>query len=137
MFIWDPSVANFSSFMIGAGLMIEGYFLGYSHSLRIVNIYGPYNQKQDFWDRVKASGILNYHKIIMGEDLNFTLSAEEIWGTGRFSDPLRDNFRAYLENEGLNDIILVVLTPTWSNGRLGQVGIAKCLDRFFYERFIV
>ena len=51
----------------------------------------------------------------------------------RVIDPLHDYFCRLFENVGLNDIIPTFLFPTWLNGRLGNVGIAKRLDNFFMK----
>lgn len=53
-----------------------------------------------------------------------------MWGNGRPSDPLDDFFISLFANSKLQDISPCVLSPTWSNGRVGSLAIAKRLDRF-------
>ena len=48
--------------------------------INIINIYGPYNHKVIFWDRVIAEGTLDLLNLIIAGELNFTWSACEIWG---------------------------------------------------------
>jgi hypothetical protein len=64
------------------------------------------------------------------DDLNFTLSAREIWGEQARLDPLADYFSNLLQSTGLIDLHPSVMTPTWWNGRSGSSGISKRLDRF-------
>ena len=69
--------------------------------------------------------------LIIGGDLNLTLVDSEIWGAGKINDQLYGFFNSYFQQAGLVDIKLLVLSPTWSNSRLGKEGIAKRLDYFF------
>ena len=41
----------------------------------ILIIYGPYHHRQEFWDKVMESSILNYLFLIVANDLKFTLPA--------------------------------------------------------------
>ena len=67
----------------------------------------------------------------MAEDLNFTWSVEEVWGSGQAVDPLSDFFHDLFDNVDLLDIAPMLLSSTWSNGHCGGASIAKRLDRFF------
>lgn len=52
-------------------------------------------------------------------------------GEGKDCDPLSDFFISTFENYKLQDISPFVLSPTWSNKRVGALAISKRLDRFF------
>ena len=67
--------------------------------------------------------------MIFGGDLNFSLGCSEIWGVKARVDCLSDFFSKKLETYGLVDIVPHVLTPTWSNRRVGNESISKQLDR--------
>ena len=111
------------------GLLLERNLLGFKRTVRILNIYGPYHHREEFWDKVMESGILNDPSLIVVGDLNFTLSASKVWGNGNHYDPLADYFRVALENAHTPS----VLVPSWSNGRVGKVGLDKRLDRFIID----
>ena len=68
--------------------------------------------------------------LIIDGDLNLMLSMDEVWGAGKSEDPISDYFRSKIEELKLVDIIRNVLCPTWSNGRCGDAGLEKRLDRF-------
>jgi len=46
-------------------------------AFRIVYIYGPYFDKKPLWDYLSCSGFLESQNVILGEDMNFTLSLKE------------------------------------------------------------
>jgi hypothetical protein len=112
------------------GILVEGSIMGFDQTISIINFYGPYSQRQAFWDRVSQEGVLSSPSVILGGDLNFTLSVVEVWGAGNCMDPLSDYFGSLFLDSKLVDILPNKLLPTWSNGREGSAGIAKRLDRF-------
>ena len=67
--------------------------------------------------------------LIFGGDLNFSLGCLEIWGVKAWVDNLSDFLSEKLDSFGMIDIVPLVLTPTWSNRRIGDDNISKCLDR--------
>lgn len=64
-------------------------------------------------------------------DLNFTVSAREIWGVRARLDPLSDFFTSMI-----NDACIGSISPTWQNGRIGDANILKGLDRFLIARIL-
>jgi hypothetical protein len=40
----------------------------------------PYKDREPFWQQLSDSGLLCEDNLIIGGDLNFTLSAREVWG---------------------------------------------------------
>lgn len=84
---WNPEYGDFSAFHTVAGLLIKGSFRGYREPIQILNIYGPYKDRLSFWSLVDDHHILSLDNLIVGRDLNFTLSPSETWGgvlAGRF-----------------------------------------------------
>jgi exonuclease III len=79
------------------------------------------------------SGLLSEEGLIVGGDLNFTISAREVWGNSARSDPLTDYFLNIIQATGLVDIQPNQMTPTWRNGRVGATGVAKRLDHFLID----
>jgi hypothetical protein len=68
--------------------------------------------------------------LIVGGDLNLTLSAREVWGDHARLDSQSFYFSELFSKMGLVDILPFHLSPTWRNGRSGSAGISKRLDRF-------
>ena len=56
---WNSWEAHFTPFKVEAGILLDGNFLGLNRTIHILSIYGPYNHKQEFWDKVFQSGFLN------------------------------------------------------------------------------
>ena len=68
--------------------------------------------------------------MILGGDLNLTLSEKENWGKLAHRDNLSPFFTALFESKELVDVQPLKLTPTWRNNRSGDQAISKRLDRF-------
>jgi len=72
--------------------------------------------------------------MVIGGDLNFTISLQEVWGSSLEEDCQKGLFFSFLENSQLIDVELAKLSPTWRNFRIGDEEAAKILERFqFYE----
>ena len=99
-----------------AGVWLKGILQGWDRSINLFNVYRPYQNKEVLWDKIQHEGILKKKNIILGGDLNFTLSAREVWGSSTCIDPLVDYFSRLISFEGLVDVEPPVLCLTWSNG---------------------
>jgi hypothetical protein len=73
---------------------------------------------------------LGLENLIFVGDLNFTLSAAEIWGASARSDHLASFFDTMLLDNELIDVAPGHLSLTWMNGRMGTEGVSKRLDRY-------
>ena len=129
---WNPKKANFDAFHSVAGIILQGKLFNSDQVVKVVNCYGPYLNRLQYWNLIKAGGLLNERGLILGGDLNFTVSARETWGNTHldldayfFFDMIRD--------VDLYDVEPTVLGPTWQNGRGGHAGIGKRLDRFLVD----
>ena len=91
---WNPVMADIWPFITCVVLLLKGRLKGLDSQVHLLNVYDPYSQRISFWDCVKAGGILTPPKLILVGDLNFTWSAEEVWGPGWSIDPLSDYFHA-------------------------------------------
>ena len=49
-------------------------------SFSFYNVYGPYMNKKGFWEAFFSLGLLETKNVILGGDLNLTLSKNENWG---------------------------------------------------------
>jgi hypothetical protein len=48
-------------------------------SFKLINLYVPYVDRLKFWEGLSGSGNLNATNIILGGDLNFSLSLQGVW----------------------------------------------------------
>jgi hypothetical protein len=108
-----------------------------NYEVKICNVYGPYANRCPFSDSLSNLYFVNSGDIILGGDLNFTLSLKKIWGQNPRQDPLEDLFSNWMEKHKLIDLEPKKLSHTWSNGRKGTGLVEKRLDCFMiYEGLI-
>ena len=80
--------------------------------MHILNVYAPYKDRRQFWDRIDVSGLLSIDNLILDGDLNLTLHSFENWGTLHPLDPLEYYFVEIFNNYQLIDIAPSKITPT-------------------------
>ena len=112
-----------------SGLCVTLYSIELQLKFCFLNIYGPYVEREGFWNNLLEHVSNNCSKIILGGDLNFSLGLSEIWGDRARSDGLSDFFTKLLDDHGLMDIVPSLISPTWTNRRVGSENICKRLDR--------
>jgi hypothetical protein len=66
----------------------------------------------DYWNRFFKMDSVQNGLVVIGEDLNFTLRAPEVWGSIAQLDPLSGYFITKLEKTGFLDIEPSKLSPT-------------------------
>ena len=66
-----------------------------------------------------------------------TLNATETWGKKVVLDPLAPHFKCLFDSAGLLDIAPIFYGPTWRNGRIGDDGISKRLERFLLSSALI
>eukprot|EP00253_Pinus_taeda_P019311 PITA_19311 len=98
--------------------------------LLIINIYGPCQGRESFWNDLLSKSLLKDRSLILGGDLNFSLGNAEAWGPSAREDPLSDFFSNSLLSHNLIDLNLIKAKPTWRNRRAGEERVAKRLDCF-------
>lgn len=96
--------------------------------LRLINIYGPCHNRMGYWNNLMSTSLLNYDKMIIGGDLNFSFGHIEPWGTRAQTDPLMEYFEHFMDNNNLMNIDSSNIQPTWSNRRKGDDALARKLD---------
>jgi hypothetical protein len=134
---WNPRKAEFDAFLTPAGILLEGVVKDTNLKVKLINCYGSYADRVVFWEELKRIGIFDEENLILGGDLNFTISSREVWGDVARVDPLQHYFSHLVQTGGLVDVEPVKILLTWRNGRKGQDYIAKRLDRFLISEKLV
>ena len=80
-----------------SGLCVSLYSTELKLELCFFNVYGPYVEREGFWDNLLDFVSFNCTKIIFGGDLNFSLGLSEIRGVRAKSDCLSDFFSKILQ----------------------------------------
>jgi exonuclease III len=127
---WDPLHFDFTPMLSPGGILLTGTCLELNTSLTLLNAYGPCLDRKLFWENLDRLGLLAIKDLIIAGDLNLTLSSKEIWGDKAKTDPLATFFTSLFTKNALVDLEPAELLPTWRNGRAGNSGIEKRLDRF-------
>jgi hypothetical protein len=62
--VWNPKKVDFSAYLTPAGIMLEGYVKDLDKRLKLINCYGPYSDREVFWENIKRDGLLKEHSLI-------------------------------------------------------------------------
>lgn len=73
---WNPYKAWFNAYQSSSSIALDGKFQRCSHEVKIINCYGPYSQRTEFWKQILEDGFLSPY-VIIGGDFNLTLSNRE------------------------------------------------------------
>ena len=46
--IWNPRVCDFKAYSTSAGILLNGFFRGCDSKIKILNVYGPYKDREMF-----------------------------------------------------------------------------------------
>jgi hypothetical protein len=81
------------------------------------------------------AGVFNDPLLVIGGDLNFTLSLREVWGPSPRVDHHRGFFLSFLEKPKAGRLRTILSSlPTWRNFRTDNDEVAKILDRFLFQK---
>ena len=72
---WNPLKVQSKAYKTMAGILIKASFRGSHFSLSILNCYGPYLNRDVFWNATARGGLLSLPNLILPGDLNLTLNA--------------------------------------------------------------
>jgi exonuclease III len=113
---WGPNFNHVSLMITLSSISLGVDECALSSSFRIVNIYGPYADKRPFWEGLSNSGILRASNVIIGGDINFTLSLKEFWGKHPRRYMLEVLFSYCISFYQRVDLEPPKLSQTWRNG---------------------
>ena len=80
---------------------------------------------------------MDQENVILGGDLNLTLTMGEVWGENAKQDALSSLFLDFFEKMKLVDVAPLKTEPTWRNKRGGAQAISKRLDHFMVEETLL
>ena len=89
---WNPKILKCKAYHTSAGILLKALIHGTSLELSLLNCYGPYLNRDFFWNSVAIGGLLSLPNLVLAGDLNLTLNASEIWGHRAHLDPLGSFF---------------------------------------------
>ena len=110
---WDPQIVRCRAYRTCVGILLQASFRGLTYPLSIINTYGPYKNRESFWDTALASGFRTSPNLILGGDLNLILNSSEVWGHNPMPDPLSGYFLALFDSLDLRDLASSSTGPTW------------------------
>eukprot|EP00253_Pinus_taeda_P033720 PITA_33720 len=131
---YNPRTIRIDASWGGLGFMgIDSFSSKLGKSLIILNIYGPYHQRETFWRHLLNLSLLAQDHTILGGDLNFSLGFSESWGSSAQVDAITEFMRNILEQTNFIDVPMQKPLPTWRNRRVGSAALARRLDRFLMK----
>ena len=65
---------------VDSGLCASLFSIELNLDICVINIYGPYTDREGFWRNIFDLICLKGKKLILGGDLNFSLGFSDIWG---------------------------------------------------------
>ena len=77
----NPLVENFVPYLTCGGIILDMDTKCFSQNLRVLNLYGPYQNKPGFLDDIVQPSILKDPCLIITRDFNFTISVRDIRGS--------------------------------------------------------
>jgi hypothetical protein len=77
---WSPNYKALSITLYNSSISVKLEYKDLGFSFNILNIYGPYSYRINYWGQLAHSRALSQSHILIGGDLNLTLSLREIWG---------------------------------------------------------
>ena len=118
-----------NAWAVCSSLCVRLYSIELKLDFCFVNVYGPYVNRESFWNNLFSLECLSCNNLILGGDLNYSVGFSEIWGTKSKVDSLSNYFIRMMDGFGLVDLVPSVILPTWTNRRVGCENICKRLDR--------
>ena len=70
---WNPRCFKIKAFSTVAGILLKAQVQGSSLNLSLLNCYGPYSNRETFWDLADQGGLLSQPNLILAGYPNLTL----------------------------------------------------------------
>jgi hypothetical protein len=135
---WLLKKCNFESVWgFESGIGLNFFLTDLGHSMTIINIYGPYLDRQRYWNSITKCTWFSERDVIIGGYFNFSFGVAEVWCTRDVPDPLTNYFKKKLDPYGLIDVEPSKQNPTSRNRRVGDDRVEKRLDRFLVAEGLI
>lgn len=121
-------------FVVILELCIEVQSMDLGFPLSLLNLYGPYMGREQYWNDLCSFSCLHYENLIIRGNINLTNIWEEIWGYNAREDKVVIFFVDKFENVRWVDLEQVQLGLTWSNNKSSLNGVSKRLVSSWYIR---
>eukprot|EP00253_Pinus_taeda_P018044 PITA_18044 len=131
---YNPRTINVSATWGSVGFIgMDLFSVELGETLRVINVYGPCQRREDFWQHFLGTNLTSVDQLIIGGDLDFSIGYGESWGLLAQIDPSPNFFRYILELHHLDDIPMNKSLLTWRNRRTREAALARRLDRFLIK----
>ena len=80
LIMWTLSFKALSSYSLGSSIIVELKSKLLGMIIKVLNLYGPHAKQNLFWDSLVDSRVVSKLYLIVGGDLNITLSLCKVWG---------------------------------------------------------
>jgi hypothetical protein len=134
---WSPNFQALSSSVARSTISIKLQHKNNNLTFSVVNIYGLILIGPPSGRIWSMQDFFSDPFLVVGGDLNLTLSLREVWGAHPRVDRKSVFFQSFFEKANLVDIEPVKLSPTWRNFRTGDEEVAKRLDRFLVSEALL
>ena len=120
---WSPAMLKIDSKKLESTLETKIFDKQTGLNFTLLNVYSHFYERNTFSEKIKAEGVFNQPNVILGGDMNLTLTAGEGWGEKERQDSLALYFKIIFEKEHLGDVKPLKLETTWRNKRGGPQAI--------------
>ena len=72
---WDPNFFDLVLILGCGGIFLSGTSLADKRKVSFLNVYGPCQDRKNFWEKVDGRGLLDHGDLIMDGDVNFTINS--------------------------------------------------------------
>ena len=110
--MWDLCWYSLKEFGFFGDILLTGFCRGFSKCIHIINLYTPYSNKLQFWERLDRCGFLDLRNTILVGEFNVALKVDDIWGVKGRPDPNAEEIGDILIQVAMMDIKLENNSPT-------------------------
>lgn len=110
---WDPGWASLKAYSFFGGILLTGYFQGFSQRIHLINVYAPFLERLGFWKKMEDSGLLHLKNLIL-RGISTLLCMKMTYGGRRAERTLWQH-----RSTGFLQMLGFMICPLWKTARLG------------------
>jgi hypothetical protein len=92
---WSQDFQALSSFSVRSSISVKLKHKNSDLAFFIVNIYGLYSDRAPFWEELSFASVFSDPLLVVGGNLDFTLSLREVWGVNPREDQHKGFFSLF------------------------------------------